>query len=399
MKFQVKTEDVAGTHETVVDGVDKFAVYRDLKKKGENVLTVVEISEGKKSSSFDFGRVTIHDKILFAKNTAAMLKAGLTLSRILSVMERQAKKKKLKAVFAEINDGIRSGKNFSSVIAGQTKYFSITFVSMIRAGEESGNLADAMSILGEQMEQTNLLVKKIRGAMLYPAIVLSIMAIVGVLLMIYVVPTLTSTFEELGVVLPISTRIIIGISNILKYHIFIFLLSVASVVGIIFYSSKTSRGKKAIDWILLKIPIVGVLIKESTAARVSRTLSSLLSSGVDFVVAIGITEDVVSNSYHKAVLKEAKEKVEKGSPISEVFIQNEDLFPAYMGEMMNVGEETGKISEMLLGVAKYYEAEVTQKTKDMSTIIEPVLMVIIGVGVGFFAISMISPMYEVLNNV
>ena len=397
--FKIKIEDALGLHESVVEGKDKFAVYRDTKKLGANVISVQEVKEKRRKIEFDFGKITAQDKILFAKNASAMLRAGLTLSRILSVMERQTKKKKLKGVLDSINESVRSGRNFSDALRDHPKHFSHIFISMVKAGEESGNLAESLSILGEQMEQVYLLKKKIKGAMLYPAIVLTIMIIVGVLLMIFIVPTLTATFTELGVELPTSTKIIIGISDLFRYHPVLLLLIAGICASFFVFGKKIEGMKRYIDWLVLRIPVVKNIAKESTSARMARTLSSLLSSGVDFVMALTITADVVENSYHKEIILEAKNRVEKGAPISEVFMQNEHLYPSYVGETMNVGEETGKLAEMLRGVAVYYENEVSQKTKDMSTVIEPVLMVMIGLGVGFFAISMISPTYSVLNNI
>ena len=156
-------------------------------------------------------------------------------------------------------------------------------------------------------------------------------------------------------------------------------------------------GKKALDWLWLHVPIVGNLVREINSARTARTLSSLLSSGVDVIMAIEITEQVVQNTYFKRVIEDAKKVIQNGEAISGVFLKNQKLYPSFVGEMMSVGEETGKLAPMLLDVATYYENEVDQKTKDMSTIIEPILMIVIGAAVGFFAVSMITPMYSLVN--
>ncbi|MDO8510317.1 MAG: type II secretion system F family protein, partial [bacterium] len=160
---------------------------------------------------------------------------------------------------------------------------------------------------------------------------------------------------------------------------------------------RTPRGKKLLDYLILKLPVIGTISKETNAARTARTLSSLLSSGVDVVIAMNITAEVVPNSYYKVVLKEAEKAIEKGQPLSAVFAEHSDLYPVFVGEMVSVGEETGKLSEMFMEVAKFYENEVEQKTKDLSTIIEPVLMVVIGVVVGFFALAMLSPTYSLMD--
>jgi type II secretory pathway component PulF len=225
------------------------------------------------------------------------------------------------------------------------------------------------------------------------------MITVAVLMLIYLVPTLTATFKELNVELPITTRTLIFASDILKNHYLLFFGGVCVSVVILYTLLKNKVTKKILERVSLVTPFVGGLIKQTNSARMGRTLASLLESGVDFVKAMDITADVVQNSLHKAVIIEARKNVERGEPISSVFSKNEHLYPIFVGEMMSVGEETGKLAEMLNSVALYYENEVEQKTKDLSTIIEPVLMLVIGVGVGFFAISMIQPMYSVLSNV
>jgi type IV pilus assembly protein PilC len=226
-----------------------------------------------------------------------------------------------------------------------------------------------------------------------------VMTVIGVLMMIYVIPTLTKTFRELNAELPTSTRIIMGVSDLLANHSILVFIGMAGVVVGFMGLGRTTLGRIGIDWALLHLPIIGTLVKETNSARTSRTLSSLLSSGVDVVGAISITQDVVQNSFYRTVLKEAAVRVEKGKPLSEAFIEREDLYPVLVGEMIAVGEETGQISKMLEQLAIFYENEVEQKTKDLSTIIEPILMVVIGGAVGFFALAMISPIYSISDSI
>ncbi len=275
--------------------------------------------------------------------------------------------------------------------------FSPLFVSMVKSGEESGNLAGSLKVVSIQMEKTYQLTKKIRGALMYPAVIFCIMIIIGVLMLIYVVPTLTSTFIGLGVKLPASTQFIITLSDFLKNHYALTAFGLIFIVLLLYLAGKSKKGRRFFDYIGLRIPVMGTIVKEINAARTARTLSSLLSSGVDIVVAIEVTRDVLQNSYYKEVLEKAQTTIQKGEPMSTIFIENDKLYPIFVGEMMSVGEETGKMADMLLGVAVFYEDEVDQKTKDMSTIIEPVLMVFMGVAVGFFAISMIAPTYSLVD--
>lgn len=404
MKFKFKAQKPDGTiYEGVEEALDKFTLYRDVKKRNEIVLSVSESQAGRSWNLSNqlkfFGRVGMHDKITFARNLGTMLDAGLSLSRALSVIERQSKKEKLKELVGSINKGIEKGKTFSQTLEEFPNVFSTLFVSMVKSGEESGGLSAALKMVATQMDSTYSLQRKVRGAMIYPAIILCVMLVIGGLLLVYVVPTLTATFTELNAELPTSTKLVIATSDFLRNNTFLAIAALATlyVLGHVFL--KTKFGSRRLDFLLLRIPIIGNLVKEINAARTARTLSSLLSAGVPVIRAISITGDVIQNSYYKEILIQVEKTVEKGSPISAVFAGQENLYPAFFSEMVAVGEETGKLADMLAGVGGFYEDEVSQKTKDMSTIIEPFLMVIIGAVVGFFAVAMITPMYSVLDKV
>ena len=212
-------------------------------------------------------------------------------------------------------------------------------------------------------------------------------------------PTITDTFLRLGTELPTTTKLLIGTSQFLSAH---GLLAVASVIGfvaVLVTLGRTKRGRSTIHWTLIHLPVIGTMVKQTNSAYTARTLSSLLSAGVDVIGALSITDEVLQNVHFKKVIKDAGTKVEKGEPLSEAFIQNEKLYPVLFGEMILVGEETGQISQMLTEIAGFYENEVEQKTKDLSTIIEPLLMVVIGATVGFFALAMIAPIYSISDSI
>lgn len=215
---------------------------------------------------------------------------------------------------------------------------------------------------------------------------------------LFVVPTLTATFVELGVELPTSTKIVIGISDFLRYNLLMSLVGIVTFVAAMVSFFKSKSGRKIFDWVVLRIPVIGPLIKETYAARTTTTLSSLLSSGVEVVKALEITERVLQNVYYKEVLRELEKKIQKGTPMSKIFGDHEDLYPPFVIEMTLVGEETGELSELLGQVGAFYESDVQQKTEDLSTIIEPALMMVIGAGVGFFVLSMLSPMYSLMDS-
>ncbi len=385
------------------DSVNKFTLFTELKAEGDTL--VLATAEDKKSGllslniSIFLERVTDQQKIFFAKNLGAMLESGLALARALAVLEKQVESKGFKALVSSMNDDVKKGESLSESSAKHPNVFSNLFVSMVKAGEEGGNLAGSLKIVGDQMDSSYKLKKKIQGAMMYPAVILLLMVAIGVLMMIYVVPSLSATFKDVGVDLPLLTRMIVAASDFIKNNISTsFIVIIALIVfGYAFYRSKV--GKKFFDLISIKIPLVSPIVKEVNSARTTRTLSSLLSSGVPFAEAMLITSEVVQNHYFKEVLDGARLGVEKGEPMSKFFIEKSNLYPVLVGEMMAVGEETGNISGMLMETAKFYEDSVDQKTKDMSTIIEPFLMVIIGVAVGIFAFSMITPIYSIMDKV
>ena len=386
-----------------LEAADRFSLARDLRSKG---LFPVSVSEpgmdlsAKLSSFLDFfSRVSIGEQVILTKNLSGMLKAGLSLSRALSVLQKQTKNTTLSKVLESLSSEINKGGSLSSGLAKFPKIFSKLFVSMTRAGEESGNLAGALSDIGLNLEKAHSLTKKIRGALIYPSVILSAMIVIGVLMFAFVVPTLASTFKELGVTLPTSTRVLIFFGNFFSNHLILtFLIIIFAGIGI--YSLLRAKFmEKYIDFLVIRLPVMGNLSKELNTARTARTISSLLSSGVSITRAVEITEDVVQNVYYREILSKVKVAVEKGAPFSQVFVANSNLYPVMMSEMVEVGEETGKMSDMLLQIAEYYEEEVENKTKNLSTIIEPILMLFIGSAVGFFAISMISPLYSILGSI
>ncbi|MFA6432570.1 MAG: type II secretion system F family protein [Candidatus Paceibacterota bacterium] len=384
------------------DAADRFELYRLIRESGDEIVSVEEKSGGKglhlnMSIGSMFSGVKTIDKINFAKNLGLMLEAGLALSRALSVLERQAKKKVFKKILNDLIGDVSRGTTFADALGRHKKVFPPIFVSMVHAGEQSGSLSESLKAVGEQMNSSYELERRIRGAMIYPAVILGVMVLIAILMMIFVVPTLMKTFTDLGVPLPATTRFVLAVSSAVQHQGLLVLGGLAILVWGGWWLSKQPRGKRLFHRLILKLPIVGGLVQEVNTARTARTLSSLLSAGVNVVESMEITCDVVQNVYFRDVLKKAGEAIKKGDLMSKVFSVEDKYYPIFFAEMMNVGEETGKTGEMLINVARFYESDVAEKTKDMSTIIEPVLIVVIGAGVGFFAISMISPMYSLVN--
>jgi type IV pilus assembly protein PilC len=401
--FTYKGEDSEGNKvENTVLADDRFGVYAIARNQGHTVSSIDE------TSKFDFkkllnvekinyflSRVKTDELVMVTRNLGSMLKAGLTITRALSVIERQSTNPRLKGVMKRMVERINQGDSFNESLKEFPEVFSDLYVAMMKAGEESGNLAESLQTLAIQMERSNNLAKKVKGAMIYPSIVITIMVIIAVLMMIYVMPQITSTFKGMDKELPAPTTFLIVTSDFMVAHTLLVIGSMIGVISGVIYFLKTKWGKIASSWVIVRLPVVGTLAKETNSARTARTLSSLLNSGVDVIQSINITEEVLQNVFYKEILREAALRVEKGTALSETFIERKDLYPILVGEMILVGEETGQIAGMLGELAIFYETEVERKTKDLSTIIEPLLMVVIGGAVGFFALALISPIYSI----
>ena len=382
---------------------DRFELYSIVRGEGGRIISMdEEVSSSWLNFSYwnaKLSTVKEYDKVLLARNLGAMLGAGLALARALGVLERQTSNKKLSSIIEQVSSDVRRGESLHSAFEKFPAVFSKLFVAMVRSGEESGDLSQTLLTIADQMERMYVLKKKIRGAMIYPSIILMAILGIGVFMMTNVVPTLAATFAQLHAQLPMTTQIVINISNFLVNNTLLCIAGFVVLVGLFIAAIKTTVGRHTMDAVFLHTPVVGSLVRQVNAARTARTLSSLLQAGVDVIGALEITQEVVQNSRFKAVLTEARASVQRGEPLSSSFVRNEKLYPSFVGEMMSVGEETGQLAEMLKRLASFYEDEVDRSTKDMSTVIEPFLMLIIGAAVGFFALAMISPIYSLANNI
>jgi len=401
-KFIYTGEDDNGKPvEATVTADDRFAVYDIARAAGHKVSGIKAAGAGWKKFldlekiNYLINRVSQDELVMMSRNLGSMLKAGLTVTRALSVMERQSTNPKLKGVIKKVVERINNGDQFYLALKEFPDVFSDLYVAMVKAGEEGGSLAESLQTLSLQMERAANLTKKIKGAMIYPSIVISVMVVIAILMMMFVMPQITEVFKGMDKELPATTQFLITTSDFFAGNVALVLSGlVLLVIGVVsFFRSRV--GRITSSWLVIKLPIIGTMAKETNSARTARTLASLLDSGVDVIQAISITEEVVQNVFYKKVLKEAGVRVEKGTALSEVFVERTDLYPVLVGEMILVGEETGSIAGMLKELALFYETEVERKTKDLSTIIEPLLMVVIGAGVGFFALAMIAPIYSI----
>ncbi len=382
---------------------DKRSLAKALRSEGMVLVSAEKISQKTKTSSkvislLPFlGKVSLKDKIMFTRNLKVMISAGISLPRALRTLSGQTDNKKFQKVLNDIANQIVKGSNFSEVLNSYQDIFSSLFINMIKVGEETGNLDEVLGVLTHHMERDHELKSKVKGAMIYPAVIIVAMVGIGILMMIVVVPRLAQTFDELGIELPFTTRLVIGTGNLMaKFWYLIIIFS----IGLVFLTRlflRNSVGKKTASFLFLKIPGVAAMSRKTNAAYTARTLGSLISSGVAIIRALEITAGTLSNVYYKRAILESAQKVKKGAKLSQSLGEREGLYPSLVIQMMAVGEETGATGDMLQRLAEFYESEVSRITENMSSIIEPVLMIIIGAAVGLFVISMIQPMYSMMQ--
>ena len=369
---------------------DYFLISATLKKE-KIKKSILEID-----TSVIFG-VPLKEKLFFTRNLQIMIASGLALPRALLILSSQCKSKKFEKTLLEIKEEISKGKSLSESLVKYPAIFSELFQGMVKVGEETGQLEGILKILTRQMEREHDLKTKIKGAMVYPAVIICAMLGIGALMLITVVPQLAETFKELGIELPMTTKLIIGLSSFLVEKWYIFVLFLIFIVFLFWHGIKTEKGRRIMDALILKMPIISSIVKKTNSAYTVRTLSSLISSGVPLVRALEITANALSNVFYKTALNEASQLVKKGEKLSSVLRPYYDIYPLTISQMIEVGEETGETSKILVKLADFFEEEVTNATKNLATVIEPVLMIIIGIAVGFFAISMLQPMYGMLG--
>ncbi len=384
-----------------LEAKDKHELAKILREEGYILITASskkEVEPKKTVFSIPFlNQVSLVDKIFFCRNLKVMVTAGVSLPRSLKILSQQTKNQKFKKAILDISEEIIKGQNFSESLKKYPIIFPELFSSMVKVGEESGTLEQALTILTQQMEKEHELKSKIMGAMIYPSVIIIAMIGVGILMLVLVIPSLAETFNELGVELPLTTRIIIAIGNFTAKFWYLMPLIIIALIVFSRMIVKTKNGKRVFDFLVLRIPVVGKIIIKTNSAYTVRTLSSLIESGLPIVRALEVVSGVLGNIYFKEVMQEAAREVKEGAKLAEILKKYKNVYPSLVIQMIEIGEETGETSTILEKLADFYEEEVFNATKNLSVIIEPVLMLIIGAVIGFFAISMIQPIYSMMG--
>ena len=379
-----------------IDLPSKDDVVAHLRK---NRMIVVQISQAPKSGGFKFGGgVKTRDVVIFTRQFATMINSGLPLVQALDILAQQTENKVLADVTRQVVYDVESGHTLADALRKHPKAFTDLFVNMVAAGEAGGILDTILLRLAQFMEKNDAIVRKVKGAMIYPAVIFSVAAIAVSVLLIFVIPTFQNLFASVNLELPLPTRIVIGASYALQHFWWLFIgLALGAFFGIKYYYT-TPPGKLQIDSLLLKAPVLGDLLRKSAVSRFTRTLGTLISSGVSILDGLEITARTAGNMViHNAVM-ESRASIAGGETIAAP-LQKSKVFPPMVISMIAVGEQTGGLDEMLSKIADFYDEEVDAAVGALLSLMEPIMIVVLGVIVGGMVVAMYLPIFDMVNAV
>jgi type IV pilus assembly protein PilC len=352
---------------------------------------------GEESFGSMFKKVKPKSLQVFARQLATMIEAGVSVVAALVTLEEQTDDKYLKEVVGEVRADVESGMIFSRALARHPKVFSRLFVAMVAAGESSGTLDTVLDRVATQIEKETKLKRRVKSAMVYPAVVLTFATLVLIFMLMFIVPVFQKVFDELNGQLPTPTRIIIGLSHALRGYWFIIFPVIGLIVYLLRRLKHTPEGTKRWDQFKLRVPMkIGDVVQKVALARISRTLATLVAAGVDIISALDIAAGTAGNWVLETALQRTSTRVHEGVPIS-VPLAEDPIFPPMVGQMVKIGEETGELDKMLSKIADFYEDEVDASISSLTSIIEPLLMICVGAMVGTIVISMYLPMFKLLT--
>ncbi len=381
------------TKEGLVEAASKDFAVETLREQGLSIVSIIETSHRGKISLPILNQIKQKDIIIFSRQFSVMISANVAVVQSLKILVEQTANLKLKIIVSEIADEVDGGSKLSDAFAKRPKVFSAFYVSVVRSGETSGKLDEILNYLADEMEKDYDMMSKIKGAMIYPIFVLSSLLVVGTIMMIYVVPKLTDILTETGAELPLTTRILIGTSGFMAESWWIILI----LLGIFFIILRTyiskPVGRRQLDYIKLKLPIFGRLFQLIYLVRFTRSMQTLIVGGVTISKSLEVSSAVVDNEIYKQLIESTIKEVEEGNSISNVFLSSKEI-PKMVSQMLAVGEKTGKIDVILERITDFYSREINNMVANLMTLMEPIIMVVMGVAVGIMVAAIILPMYN-----
>ena len=341
--------------------------------------------------------VPLAEKLFFIQHLGIMLKAGISLSTALKTLAKQTTNKRFARIIADISRNVEKGVSFTESLKPHEKIFGQLFINMIESGEISGKLEEVLKRLYLQFKKNHELLSKVKGALIYPIVILIAMSGIGTFMMIAVVPKITAMFKDFNAELPLATKLLIKFSDSLVANGLLYLVALIVVILIIVRLIKTKSGRYAFHGLLLKLPIFSPIIKKINLARFARTTSSLLKTDIMIIKSFQIAANVLGNVHYRQALMEMSDKIKRGGTINEVVANYPKLFPPVVAQMIAVGEDTGELDYILEELAEFYEGEIDQTMNNLPAIIEPILILVLGLVVGGIAVAVIMPMYALTS--
>lgn len=380
-----------------VEAVSLEEAAKLVKSKGLYVIAITPKIDSPLALLRNFrDRITPSDIATFTRQLSTMINAGLPITEGLLILRSQSKGS-MQRIVAQILADVEAGESLSNSFAKHPKIFSPTYIALVKSGELGGVLDQVLARLSDNLEKQQEFSGQVKGALIYPAVIVTGMVVVSIILMIFVIPKLTSLYADFNATLPLPTQILIGFSSFFFKFWPIFLLVLVGGIYVFRLYRATVDGRRKTDELLFKIPIVGPLQRQVLLTELTRSLSLMVGAGVSILDALNITADVVGNTVISDALRDAAKQVEKGFPIAFSFARHPEAFPFILSQMVSVGEETGKMEEVLSKISHIFEVESDQQVKSLTAAIEPLVMVILGLGVGFLVIAIILPIYNLTS--
>ncbi len=399
MLYNYKTKNKQGqTIEGTVEAPSKNEAISRLAEEGFVIISI-EKTGGKNLAEIDIAflnRIQTKDLVMFSRQLAVMSSATLPIVQSLRILSEQTENPKLQKIIDEIADDVDGGEKLSNSLERHPKVFSDFFIAMVRSGETSGKVDKVLNYLADEQEKDYALMSKIKGAMIYPAFILTALGGVGIIMMVFVVPKLTSILQETGGELPIATKILISSSSILTSWWWALLI----VLGLAFVGTKwilkKDKPKQYFDYFKLKIPVFGTLFQRIHLVRFTRSLATLVEGGVPLPKSLEIVADVVGNEFYRHLIQKTRKDVEDGNPVATLFLRSKEV-PKMISHMLSVGEKTGRIAEVLNKMTDFYAKEIESMVSNLVSLIEPMIMILMGVAVGIMVAAVIMPMYNMAS--
>ena len=396
MKFNYQARTKKGEIQAgVVEASSKEAAILLLQKYGLYITYLEEVKVPFYAWEVKiFKRISLRDIVLFSRQLSIMFSSRVSLVEALVTIASQTKNLEFRERILDLSREVEGGSAFSKALSRHPQIFSSFYISMVKSGETSGKLSESLSYLADHLEREYHLVSRLQGAMIYPSLVIMVASVVLLLMIFFVIPQLTKVFQEAGQPLPIVTQLVIGLSLFLRKWGFLFIGLLAGLVIFVLRYIKTLEGKENFDKISLRLPLIGDLLKMVYLSRLAENLSTLISGGLPIAQALETTGEVVGNTVYKEIIFLTRDEVRKGEPISSVLRRYPEAFPPMFCQMTLVGEKTGTLEKTLLNVVDFYQKEVNMSIDNLLSILEPVLIIFLGVIVAGLMVSVLLPLYR-----